>query len=135
MGKLYGDVDFKLAGRAYTVRFGGLAWDEIFRELGLGQHAAVILKASADPAARDVLLRAGLATYHPETTIEDVRRLYDEIPREGETRLWAAAWEAIGICLPKMVATFEALAAGETPAAEPAVAQKTTPPRRSSKKR
>jgi hypothetical protein len=111
---LYGDVTFTLSGRAYTVRFGNLAWDAIYKALGVADPAAVIARILAgDKDARDVVLREGLATYHPEITTEEARTIYDQIPVEGERSLWSATWEALSIALPKLAAALEAAIRGE----------------------
>jgi hypothetical protein len=117
---LYGDVSFTLGGRTYTVRFGNLAWDAIYKALGVAEPSTVIARViGGDKEARDVLLREGLATYQPEITTAEARTLYDQIPIEGERSLWSATWEALAVALPKLVAALEAAIRGELPPPPP----------------
>jgi hypothetical protein len=133
---LYGDVSFRLADQSYTVRFGNLAWDAIYRALGDANQASVVARVlSGDKDARDVLLREGLATYQPEITTAETRILYDQLPREGERSLWSATWEALSISLPKLVAAFEAAIRGDLVAPPPARIQTNDQPmKRSARK-
>jgi len=109
----YGDVAFTLAGKSYAVRYGNLAWDRIKTTLGVSNPAAgIALAMGGNDAARDAILLGGLLAYHKTITADDVRALYDEIPKEGERSLWSACWEAIGVSLPEFKKRMEAALAG-----------------------
>lgn len=131
MAHRYGDVEFTVAGRTYTVRFGNLAWFRVMQRLGVPSELGCLYKARHDQEAFQVLLQEGLATYHPELQPEEVKQLFDEIARPGETSLNAALWEAVKLSLP----VLQEQAKGGGPNAQPAARTPSPTRTRSGKRR
>ncbi len=134
----YGDVQFVADGKQYTVRYSNLAWDECRRTMGGLDRGAALAAAFGSDASMANFLRAGLMSYHPELSLADVRRLYDEMDQPGVKSLSVAAQEAIEIALPD-VALLAQMARAAGPKDEAAPETPPTPEptthKRSSKKR
>lgn len=102
MARRFGDVDFLADGKTYTVRYGNLAWDELKRKLVADTELGCLLAAKKDSAALMLVVREGLAAYHPDLTLEQVIELNDEIAQPGQKNLSQAVWEAAMLSLPEL---------------------------------
>jgi hypothetical protein len=129
-----GDVQFRLAGQDWRIRYGRIAWSRLKRTLGVASELKCLVRAHDDEDALMALFHAGFSVWHPEVTLERARELFDEIDRPGERALDSAAWEAIGIALPALKALVDSKASGSDPK-ETASAKKKPTRNLSSKKR
>lgn len=99
----YGDVQFRLGGESYVIRYGNVAWDSLKRVFGCDTEGQCIIKSHESNDNLLVFLRTGLEWYQPGLAPERVRELYDELPQTGEVALTVAAWDAVTLAMPELL--------------------------------